>query len=577
MRTWLAVFGVILIVASNNLVSSIASIGGDGWEKGNNVSLYAKTEVYNCADQNNDPSKAVDGDKNTYVSFGLYAGSEAWLLIDLGKEYYLYDIHLYANRASLEQTNDLPPIGIQSSLDTKCWKTLGSLPLDSSNLIVKHLSINCAGEKARYVRIYRSPLSVGWHPSLDIISIFEVEVYEGRDVSPPDTEITNGPGDGESISENKISFVWKGVDNELEDDLSFEYKLYQEGYEYYANWIFSKERSVTFEIFKDIRGEGRYTFEVRAVDSFGNVDPTPAKREFFADIFPPSVHIISPESGSLYVAGRKICDIVVEGDYAVMIGRNSEIEVEVENSGGELAEAELLLDNVPVDSENLNGFSTSVDFSVYNGLHEYKVKVFSKSGKYGEDRIKIKGFLTGRDPPGYVGISSDAPPYQLTKPTGPSEGNVGKDYKFSCKADDIEKDEIYFLFIWGDGTNSGWMGPFGPGETAEASHSWNREGRYEIRVYVSDSKGNCGEWFSCMSVEIKRGNKDNSSIGKGKVIAKGSKSLPTKTSTIYRFAERIFKKVDSGKDKISKGIEIITGVSRDKRSIRSLDRIQGSR
>ena len=50
-------------------------------------------------------------------------------------------------------------------------------------------------------------------------------------------------------------------------------------------------------------------------------------------------------------------------------------------------------------------------------------------------------------------------------------------------------DHVYYLIDWGDGTNSGWVGPYEPGETVSISHVWSDEGTYQIKVKAKDEDG----------------------------------------------------------------------------------------
>ena len=85
------------------------------------------------------------------------------------------------------------------------------------------------------------------------------------------------------------------------------------------------------------------------------------------------------------------------------------------------------------------------------------------------------------------GTPNEAPEPPL-KPDGPYEGRVYVEYTFNSSATDPEGDEIYYLFDWGDGSNSGWIGPYTSGEEVSASHIWTEIGDYEIRVKAHDGK-----------------------------------------------------------------------------------------
>jgi len=73
---------------------------------------------------------------------------------------------------------------------------------------------------------------------------------------------------------------------------------------------------------------------------------------------------------------------------------------------------------------------------------------------------------------------------------GPNRGQVGLKYWFSTdNVDDLdEKDNLYYLFDWGDGTDSGWVGPYEAGEDVEVHswHRWNEPGDYTVKVKARD-------------------------------------------------------------------------------------------
>ena len=327
-----------------------------------------------------------------------------------------------------------------------------------------------------------------------------MEVYDAIDISPPDTEIIGGPGNGVTIDHRNVKFKWRGIDNELEEDLSYEWRVKNQGT--WSEWTKTRDKEVVLHL-----KEGKTVFEVRSIDSFGNVDPSPARVRFYVDLSSPEVNITMPEAGYLYVFGIRVLPVVVNGSYAVVIG-SCKLKAFARDAGGGLSHGEIYLNEMHIKHIDFHcEKEVDIENDVYNGFFRYRIVVFDTSEKSASDSIQIKGYSTGRDPPGYLS-NRNAPPYQVTKPLGPSTGKTDKIYTFSCKAEDVEKDEIYYMFVWGDGTNSGWIGPFRAGETAEASHSWSKKGTYEIKVFVKDDKGNQGEWYSSTTIKINDG-KDN--------------------------------------------------------------------
>ena len=93
-----------------------------------------------------------------------------------------------------------------------------------------------------------------------------------------------------------------------------------------------------------------------------------------------------------------------------------------------------------------------------------------------------------------------------TKPviTGPSSGETGNEYPYVCTSTDPNRDKIYYLFDWNDGTDSDWLGPYRPGEVVTALHSWNARGNYEIKVKAKDIHGAESEWSDPLPVSMPR-------------------------------------------------------------------------
>jgi len=83
---------------------------------------------------------------------------------------------------------------------------------------------------------------------------------------------------------------------------------------------------------------------------------------------------------------------------------------------------------------------------------------------------------------------------------GPTSGlKIGKEYEYGSWSRNTDTAPNYFIFDWGDGTDSGWLGPFNPGQQAKAFHIWNEIGEYTICVKVKDSYNLESKW-ECLSV-----------------------------------------------------------------------------
>ena len=100
----------------------------------------------------------------------------------------------------------------------------------------------------------------------------------------------------------------------------------------------------------------------------------------------------------------------------------------------------------------------------------------------------------------------DIPPegYSLSWPNKPStpqgeiNGQVGKSYTYTSSTSDPDGDQVFYLFDWGDGNETGWIGK------GEASHTWTKKGNYEIKFKAKDIHDFESDWSDPLSVEMPR-------------------------------------------------------------------------
>jgi len=93
-------------------------------------------------------------------------------------------------------------------------------------------------------------------------------------------------------------------------------------------------------------------------------------------------------------------------------------------------------------------------------------------------------------------------PNPPTRPSGPTSIEPGVSCSYSSSTTDADGDKVYYLFDWGDGTNSDWIGPYDSGETVGANHSWESKGRYQVRVKAKDEHGVQSEWSDPLVVSM---------------------------------------------------------------------------
>jgi len=67
-----------------------------------------------------------------------------------------------------------------------------------------------------------------------------------------------------------------------------------------------------------------------------------------------------------------------------------------------------------------------------------------------------------------------------------SEVLMGQEYSYTRSATDPDGDQVYYLWDWGDGNTSGWLGPYASGQAVTITHTWEKGGSYEIRARAKD-------------------------------------------------------------------------------------------
>ena len=94
------------------------------------------------------------------------------------------------------------------------------------------------------------------------------------------------------------------------------------------------------------------------------------------------------------------------------------------------------------------------------------------------------------------------PPNKPNKPSGPTSGKAGTSYTYSTSTTDPDGDQVYYWFDWGDGTNSGWLGPYNSGQTVSASHTWSEKGSYNIKVKAKDTNDAESDWSDPLPITM---------------------------------------------------------------------------
>ena len=86
--------------------------------------------------------------------------------------------------------------------------------------------------------------------------------------------------------------------------------------------------------------------------------------------------------------------------------------------------------------------------------------------------------------------------------SGPVAAGPGIPLNFSCVSYIQDETRLYYLWDWGDGNFSEWIGLFDSGEPMFINYSWNETGTYEIRVKAKNNQSNESDWSEPHNISI---------------------------------------------------------------------------
>jgi hypothetical protein len=84
------------------------------------------------------------------------------------------------------------------------------------------------------------------------------------------------------------------------------------------------------------------------------------------------------------------------------------------------------------------------------------------------------------------GYNRDNTPPEKPLISGPNEGLVDQEIQFNITTTDNESDDVYYYIDWGDGSDTGWIGPYSSGHQVKMSHIWESKDIFQIQVKAKD-------------------------------------------------------------------------------------------
>ena len=146
---------------------------------------------------------------------------------------------------------------------------------------------------------------------------------------------------------------------------------------------------------------------------------------------------------------------------------------------------------------------TSGDYTQGQG-HQYALYEMYTNNLWYYPRFEMFewGSLWGNPDLGMAPVATSNPPNTPDAPDGPDEWVVNAEGEFSAVATDPDGDDIYYMFDWGDGEFSDWVGPYTSGQRGYAQHTWTELGVYEVKAKAQDEYNAKSDWSDAHTLTV---------------------------------------------------------------------------
>lgn len=94
------------------------------------------------------------------------------------------------------------------------------------------------------------------------------------------------------------------------------------------------------------------------------------------------------------------------------------------------------------------------------------------------------------------------PPKQLNNPPSVPTLNWSQVFGLTMTSTDPEGDSVFYQVDWGDGSSSGWLGPYSSGQQGHVGHTWVTPGEYLIKARAKDIYNATSDWSDPLLVEV---------------------------------------------------------------------------
>jgi len=228
------------------------------------------------------------------------------------------------------------------------------------------------------------------------------------------------------------------------------------------------------------------------------------------DTTPPSISILQPKKDTLYFNGREIMPLSNPNFDSIVI-KPMNMEIQVVDDRNRVKDVRMIFDGIEqdvfaTDSKNIWTFPIINNNYYLPEIHTYQVKAKDNLGNV----------ETGEEMRIYS-IMGNSPPFLYGNIEGATTGKTNSKNVYYVEVFDLEGDDVYYRFNWGDKSESTWKGPIKTVAASnsfdssdkllikiESEHQWTKPGKYTISVEVKDSQGNHGLYNLSLDVTMSK-------------------------------------------------------------------------
>jgi hypothetical protein len=132
--------------------------------------------------------------------------------------------------------------------------------------------------------------------------------------------------------------------------------------------------------------------------------------------------------------------------------------------------------------------------TTHSETHGYAHTQYDTVDKVSTDYAKKNGQL-GMSLLAYLSeVQHNTAPKKPDRPSGETNGEINIEYTYTTKTIDPDGDQVSYNWSWGDGSYSGWLGPFMSNTTTYGNHTWTKKGLHIIKVKAKDLSGHESAW-----------------------------------------------------------------------------------